>query len=332
MPAFFRILTAADVRRAVSMPEAIGLMRAAFAELSAGRATAPVRTALTLPAHEGRALFMPAYQPSTERLALKAVTIFPGNAARGLPLIHALVLLFDATDGRPLALLDGEALTALRTGAAAGLATDLLARPDADVAALFGAGVQARTQLEAVAAVRPLRRVYVFSRTRAAAETFATEMRARHDLDVRVADDPARLREAAVVCTATTSVRPVFAPEHLAPGTHINGIGSYRPDMAEVPAETVAAARVVVDQREACLAEAGDLIQPLRRGLISEDHLAAELGEVAAGLRPGRTTPTEITFFKSVGNAVQDAAVAAHAAAVATRDGFGTVVALGDAR
>lgn len=310
------------------MPTAIALMRPAFIDLSAGGAVAPVRTALPVPAHDARALFMPAYQPATERLALKAVTIFPKNLGRDLPLIHALVLLFDATDGRPLALLDGEYLTALRTGAASGLATDLLARPEADVAAVFGAGVQARTQLEAVAAVRPLRRIFVFSRTRTSAEAFVQEMHARLGLDLRVAERPEQLREAAIVCTATTSTTPVFSSKHLAPGTHINGVGAYRPDMAEVPPATVAAARVVVDQRAACLAEAGDLIQPLRQGLFSEEHLRAELGEVAAGIAPGRTSPDQLTFFKSVGNAVQDLAVATHAVAVAEQQGFGTVVPL----
>lgn len=319
-----RILSREDVRQALDMKQAIALMRPAFIALSGGRAVAPVRATLSIPQHEARALFMPVYLPDLAQIGLKVVTVHPHNAAQGLPFIHALVMVTDAATGRPLAVMDGEHLTALRTGAGAGLATDLLARPDAAVVALFGAGVQARTQLEAVCAVRPIRRAYVFNRSRDHADAFAREMSARLALDVQVADDPAVLQEADVVCTATTSLAPVFAHAHLKPGVHINGIGSYRPDMAEIPPETVLAATVVVDHRPACLAEAGDLLQPLARGLITEAHIHAELGEVAAGRKTGRTADDEITFFKSVGNAVQDLAVGSHVVAVAAARNLGT--------
>ncbi len=323
-----RILSREDVRQALDMKQAIALMREAFIALSEGRATVPVRVNMPVPEHQGRALFMPVYSPIYDQIGLKVATVHPNNAARGLPFIHALVMVIDAATGRPLAVMDGEYLTALRTGAASGLATDLLARPEAAVAVLFGAGVQARTQLEAVCTVRPIRRAYVFSRSRDHAEAFAQEMSARLNLDVQVADDPATLQEADVVCTATTSLDPVFAHADLKPGIHINGIGSYRPDMAEIPPETVLAAKVVVDHRPACLAEAGDLLQLLGQGLITEEHIHAELGEIAAGHLAGRTSDDEITFFKSVGNAVQDLAAASHVVAVAEARNLGIAVAL----
>ena len=310
------------------MKQAIALMRPAFIALSEGRAAAPVRMRMPAAEHEGWALFMPAYLPALAQLGLKVVTVNPNNTARGLPVIHAVVMVNDAATGQPLAVMDGEYLTALRTGAGAGLATDLLARPDAAVAALFGAGVQARTQLEAVCAVRPIRRAYVFNRSRENAETYAQAMSARLSLDVQVADDPAMLKEADVVCTATSSLDPVFAHADLKPGVHINGVGSYRPDMAEIPAETVIAAKVVVDHRPACLAEAGDLLKPLAQGLITEAHIHAELGQVAAGSKAGRTSDEEITFFKSVGNAVQDLAIASHVVAMAEAHNLGSEVEL----
>ena len=252
-----RVLSRADAQQALDMKSAIALMHDAFIALSEGRATVPVRVNIPVSEEGGRALFMPVYAPSYQQFGLKVVSIHPNNHALGLPAIHALVMVSDATTGRPLAVMDGEYITALRTGAGAGLATDLLARPDATVAALFGAGVQARTQLEAVCAVRPIRQAYVFNRTRAHADAFAQEMSLRLGIDVEVAEDPALLRRADVVCTATTALGPVFAHANLKPGVHINGIGSYRPDMAEIPPETVLAAKVVVDHRPACLAEAG---------------------------------------------------------------------------
>ncbi len=323
-----RFLSQNDVRQALDMKQAIVLMREAFVALSEGRSVTPVRVRMPMAEHEAWALFMPTYLPYLAQAGLKVVTVNPNNTARGLPFIHALVMVTDAATGRPLAVMDGEYLTALRTGAGSGLATDLLARPDAAVAAIFGAGVQARTQLEAVCAVRPIEKAFVFNRSRDNADAFAREMRTRLALDVQVADDPALLRQADVVCTATSSLDPVFDHAHLKPGVHINGIGSYRPDMTEIPPETVLAAKVVVDHRPACLAEAGDIITLLAQGRITEEHIHAELGEVAAGHKTGRTADDEITFFKSVGNAVQDLATASHLVAVAQARNLGTEVEL----
>jgi ornithine cyclodeaminase/alanine dehydrogenase-like protein (mu-crystallin family) len=242
------------------------------------------------------------------------VSVFPGNPARGLPLIHAVVIVVDAETGRPVALMDGTYLTALRTGAASGAATELLARPGTRVAAIFGAGAQARTQLEAICTVRPIEKVWVYDPVPEAARAYIEEMKGRGQpvpADVAVADSPAQaVGEADVICTATTSTAPVFDDADLKPGVHINGIGSYTPEMQEIPAQTVARARVVVDSRSASLAEAGDLIIPMTEGLISHASIHGEIGEVAAGVISGRRSDDEVTFFKSVGVAVQDVAVA----------------------
>ncbi len=326
-----RVLSGGDVRRAVTMAEAIALVRDAFAQLSTGRATVPLRTRLDVPEHEGVALFMPAYLADSGALAVKVVSVFPRNQAQGRPTIHALVTVVDSTTGQPLAVMDGEYLTALRTGAASGVATDLLARKEARVATIFGAGAQARTQLLAVCQVRHVERVWVVSRTAAHAQRFADEMRGQGRVppDVRVAPSAAEaVRQADVICTATTSATPVFCGADLRPGTHVNGVGSFTPQMQEVDATTVQRAKIVVDARSGALAEAGDLIVPLRQGLITADDVHAELGEIAAGLKPGRESDDEITFFKSVGNAVQDAAVAHRVLQVATERGLGTEVVL----
>ncbi len=322
------ILRATDVPRALPMAEAIEAVKRAYQALSGGQAEMPLRLSLPVKPHDGVSLFMPAYvyTPEEEALAVKVVSVFPRNVGRGLPLIHAAVLVLEANTGRPLALLEGGTLTAIRTGAASGAATDVLARPDSRVLAVFGAGAQGRTQIEAVCTVRPIERVWLFDLDRARAEALAAEVAGQGPVpqDVRVAASPREaVAEADVICTATTSRQPVFADEDLKPGVHINGIGAYTPEMAEVPPETVARALVVVDSRQAALAEAGDLIQPLKAGRITEAHIHAELGEILLGRKPGRTSPEQITFFKSVGVAVQDALAARAALRNALEEGLG---------
>jgi ornithine cyclodeaminase/alanine dehydrogenase-like protein (mu-crystallin family) len=322
-----------DLQRAVAMDQAMDAVATAFAQLSYGQAEVPLRLHVAVPAQEGLALVMPAYLAGSDALGVKALTLFPHNLARrGLPAIHAIVLLFDTADGRPLALLDGGYLTALRTGAAAGIATRIMARADAQVLALFGAGAQALPQAWAVCVARPIQRIWIVNRTRANAERLAAELRAFGPpipADVRVAPSAqTALAEADVVCCATASPSPLFADADVRPGTHINGIGSYRPTMREVPAATVARARVVVDERRAAWAEAGDLVMARDEGLIDESHVVAELGELVAGHIAGRTDDWQVTFFKSVGNAVQDIAVAQLAYTQAQKLALGTEVRL----
>lgn len=327
------ILTAEDLRRAVSMEQAMEAVASAFAQLADQQAEIPLRLRLAVPSQEGMALVMPAYLAESGALGLKLLTIFPHNQElHRLPVINALVLLLDTENGLPLALMDGGWLTALRTGAASGVATRFMARKDARVLALFGAGAQALPQVWAACAARHIERIWLVNRTVANAERLAANLRAEGPqlpTDVRVAPSTREaLSEADVICCATSSPAPLFDDADVRPGTHINGIGSYLPTMQEVPAATVARARVIVDERRAAWAEAGDLIMPRDQGLIDEGHIIGELGELVTGRVVGRTDPNQITFFKSVGLAVQDVATAQAAYQQARRLGIGTEVRL----
>jgi len=304
------------------MPAAIDAMRDAFSTLSAGDATVPVR--LGLETEYGVSLFMPAYMKPSGQAGAKVVSVNPGNADMDLPVIHAVVLVLDPVTGRALALMDGTWLTALRTGAIGGLAADLLAREDASVVALFGAGVQARTQLEAVRCVRDIREVRIVSPSGSSADQLASEL---EGVDARRVDDPNdAIAGADIVIGATSSSTPVFDGHRVEPGTHVTGVGSFTTEMREVDTELIMRARVVVDQRDAILEEAGDIVGPIRDGAVDESVMSAEIGEILLGQADGRRDADEITFFKSVGNAVQDLAVAARVLEVAERDGLGVVV------
>ncbi len=323
-----RFLSREDVRRALSMTEAIDLMHGAFVQLSQGKAVVPVRLNMEIPKESARLLLMPAYLSESRKISVKLVSIMDNNLAHGLPYIQALLFVLDGETGEPLAIMDGELLTAVRTGAASGLATRLLAREDAQVAAIVGAGVQGRFQLEAVCEVRPIERAIIFSRSPETAERLAAEMSRELSIQVHTGKRPEELAEADIICTATTATAPVFEHRHLGAGVHINAVGAYKDTMCEIPAETIAAAKVVVDHRASCLSEAGDLMQAISQGLIDGEHIHAELGEVAADEKPARESNTEITIFKSVGNAVQDLAAACRVLENAERIGLGTKVRL----
>jgi ornithine cyclodeaminase/alanine dehydrogenase-like protein (mu-crystallin family) len=309
------ILNADDVRKALPMNEAIEATKEAFASLSDGKAVVPLRTHLSIPNSDAVSLFMPAYVDSKDNqaLAIKAVSLFPDNPSRGLAFIQAAVLVFDPDTGQVLALLEGSTLTAIRTGAAGGAAIDLLARKDSQVVSIFGAGAQGRTQLEAACTARDIKTAFIFDPDQDKAISFANEMKGNGatTTDIRVA---ASAKEAVentdIICTATTSLKPIFDDADIKTGTHISAIGSYTPEMQEIPAETIRRAKVIVDSRSASMEEAGDLIQPISAGLFDESHIHAELGEIVLGQKFGRESDDEITFFKSVGIAVQDAMAA----------------------
>jgi ornithine cyclodeaminase len=312
------ILTADELRALVPMPDAIGAVREGFVALSAGRAVVPVRTAISVPGTDAVFLTMPG-AVSTDSLqgavlGAKLVSVFPANAAAGRPVVQAVVVLFDAGDGTPQALIEGTALTALRTGAASGVATDLLALPHAGIVALFGAGAQACTQLEAVCAVRPITQVRVVDRSPDRARAFVRWAQAQpwiKGASVLAATDPeTAVRGAEVVVTATTSTVPVFPGLAVDPGAHVNAIGAFQPQAREVDSDLVTRAAVFVDSRAAALEEAGDLLVPIAEGRLAADQIRGEIGEVAAG-QAGRRDSAEITLFKSVGTAVQDLMVAA---------------------
>ena len=324
------LLNAAEVRKALPMNEAIEAMKQAYASLSSGTAVVPLRTRLPIPESEALSLFMPAFVNSQDgnAMAVKVVSLFPSNPARGLAYIQAAVLVLDPETGRAIALLEGSSLTAIRTGAAGGAAIDLLARPESKVVAIFGAGAQGRTQLEAACTARKLETAFLVDPNPEKAQVFAREIQETGMLDdIRVLQSAREALETAdIICTATTSTKPVFADQDLKAGTHISAVGSYTPDMQEVPAETLQRAKLFVDSRSASLEEAGDLIQPIRAGLFDETHISGELGEVVLGKIAGRQSPDEITYFKSVGIAVQDAMAAQVALTNARRMNIGIEV------
>ena len=322
------ILNADDVHRALPMAVAIDAMKQAFAALTEGRARVPLRATLAVPPYDGTTLVMPAFvaDESGDALTVKVVSLFERNRDRDLPLIHAAVLVLEAHTGRARAVLEGSTLTAIRTGAASGAATDLLARPDSKTVAILGSGVQARTQLEAVCTVRSIDSVRVYDPILESAARFAAEVAGRGPIPASV-DDVADAREAVaeadIICTATTSSTPVFDDGDLKDGVHINAVGSFKPEVQEIPGGTVARALVVVDDREAALDETGDLIQPIEQGLFTRDHLHADLGEIVLQRASGRTSDEEVTLFKSVGIAVQDAMAARVVMREAERAGLG---------
>ena len=325
------ILTAENVRQALPMKQAIEAMKQAYASLSNGTAIVPLRTRLPIPGGDALSLFMPAFVNSEDgnALAIKVVSLFPTNPARGLAYIQAAVLVFDPETGQAIALLEGSSLTAIRTGAAGGAAVDLLSRADSQTVAVFGAGAQGRTQLEAACTARPISTVFIYDADVDKASAFAAEMKGKGTVpeDIRIASSPHEaVEQADIICTATTSLKPVFDDKSVKTGTHISAVGSYTPDMQEVPAETLQRARIFVDSRSASLEEAGDLIQPMRAGLFDESHICGELGEVVQGKIPGRQSNEDITYFKSVGIAVQDAMAAQIALTNARKMNLGTEV------
>jgi len=327
MTTSLRILSGRQIRQAITMVDIIDAMERAFIELSTGHPAMPIRSHITVPEPPGTALFMPSYMEFTRMIGVKTVTLFDHNRQNNIPFIQGMVCLFDGRNGTPKAVLDGTTITALRTGAASGLATRLLARNNSASCTIFGAGVQGRTQLEAVAAVRDIDEYCIYDANIVAARNFAEEMAEQMGITIRVAaSSQEAIAKADIVCCATISETPIFNNDDLAGGAHVNAVGSYKPHVQEVPAEMVLRSRLFVDHRESALEETGDLIIPIEQGVITKQHIVAEIGEVAAGIAPGRQTIDEITFFKSVGVAVQDLAAAAIILQKAEEHDIGTLV------
>jgi ornithine cyclodeaminase len=280
---------------------AIDALQAAFG--AEHRPEAPLRTHVETPG--GTLLLMPAH--GAPGVGVKLVTLSGANPDRGLPFIHAAYVLFDPETQAPLAVLDGGVLTAIRTAAVSGLATRFLARRDARRLVLYGAGVQARSHLDAMLAVRPIEEVVVVSRGRERAEELVSAAR---KLGVRArVGAPGAEREADVVCTCTTSPTPVVEGARLPEGVHVNAVGAYTASMRELDTEAVRRSRVAVEVREAAMAEAGDLVIAIREGAIGPDHVLADLSEVARGA-PVRSSERDVTLFKSVGVAFEDLVLA----------------------
>ena len=304
------VLSRSDLEPLLSPADVIRAVEGAFREHAAGRVQTLPRAILPM-ARDAVFLSMASAVPRRRALGTKLVTVVPQNRRRGLPTIHASYLLTDPTSGAPLCLMEAAFLTAIRTGATSALAARLLSRRDVSTVACFGAGVQAALQLRCLQVVRPFEHVLVVGRRPERARIFAERMRETLDLDVQVSwDRQAAVAGADLITCATTSTTPVFSGRDVRPGTHVDAVGAFRPTSREVDTTLVKRARIVVDTYEGAWEEAGDILIPLRARAISRRHIRAELAEVVSGRRRGRTSPEDITLFKSVGWAAEDATTA----------------------
>ena len=322
------VLTRQDVSSIIDMEEVIDTVRAAHADHAAGRANQPTRVTVPLPGTPSSILPMPAAVGPTGAAGLKLLSVFPDNPGKGLPLLSATILLVDPDSGRCDAVLEGGLLTAYRTAAASAVATGVLSRQESTTLGLVGAGIEARTHLRAMLATRPIDRVVVWSRNRATAERFASEMQ-DEPVQIDVVDTPeAATRTADILCTLTPSPTPIVHGEWFAPGLHVNAVGTHWIDKRELDTEAIVRSRVVVDSRDANELECGDLMIPVAEGAITTSHFDDELGELLNDEKPGRTGDTEITMYQSVGVAIQDVATARMLVSKARAAGVGSEVGL----
>jgi ornithine cyclodeaminase len=315
------------------MHECIEVMAEALKTLARGHAILPLRPILWLPEKVGALGMMPAYLGDIQAMGLKVVSVFPGNHGTEYDSHQGAVLLFETVHGRLLALIDASEITAIRTAATTAVATRLLARADAGDLALLGAGVQARTHLEAMLLIRPIRRARVWSRNPEHARQFAERASQKYKLAVEpMATAQAAVTGADIICTTTASATPVLLGEWLAPGAHVNAVGSSVAHTRELDTAAVVKSRLFVDRRESTINEAGDFLFPKKEGAIGDDHIQGEVGQVLLGEVPGRRSPDEITLFKSLGLAVEDLAAAHHIYQQALAKGLGTALEFGGSR
>ena len=320
-------LTEADVHVLLPMPDLIDSMQSALAAYSTGQVQQPLRTVLQVGA--GHAFFglMPAFIPQSGALGTKLVTVFGGNAALGLPTHLATIIMLDPQTGAVRAIMDGRYITEARTAAVSAVSVRLLAREDASTLAIIGSGVQAHSHLEAISLVRPLKEVRVWSPTLDRRQRFAADARGLVGATVTaVADARTAVADADLIVLATASREPVVRSEWVADGAHICAVGACRPDQREMTTDLVQRGRLFVDSRTGALAEAGDIVIPIKEGAFDDNHIAGELGELAAGRIGGRSKPSDVTIFKSLGMAVEDVAAAHQAFERAAERGLGRAV------
>ena len=321
------VLTGPDVEALLDLDALIDALAAAMADLSAGRASVPDRVAALVPGQQAFLAAMPGFVPSADVLMAKLVSLFPGNAGTALPTHQAVIAVFDPDTGAPAALLDGNAITAARTGACSALSARLLARDDADVLAILGTGVQARSHARAMCRVRPIRQIRIAGRNPAKAAALAAELSGTLPVTAETVHSYRdALDGAGIACAASHAGEPVIRLRWLTPGVHVTSVG-FNPDGREIDDATIAAALVCVESRQAALAPfpagSNDLLIPIQEGIITAGHIHAELGELVDGRKPGRSSREQITLYKSVGVAAQDAAAAALVIAAARERGAG---------
>jgi len=326
------VISQREVPSLLPMPECIDVMAETLKATSRGDTVLPLRSMMWLPDRRGLLGLMPASLGTPSVMGLKVVSVFPGNHGTEFDSHQGVVLLYEVEHGSLLAVIDATSITAIRTAAASGAATRLLAREDASDVAILGSGVQARTHLEAMRAVRPLRRIRVWSRNPRNAQAFAAR-ESRAGMDVEAMGTAREAVEGAdLICTTTASSQPVLEGAWIRPGAHINAAGACFPTARELDTQAMTRARLYVDRRESTLHEAGDFIIPKNEGAIGEDHIVGEVGEALLGLVPGRRSKEEITLFKSLGIAVEDLAAAHHIYQAALARGQGAAIELGGRR
>jgi ornithine cyclodeaminase len=323
-------LSAADVRALLPMRDCIDLMADALSALATGHATVPLRSLLWLPDRSGLLGMMPAHYAPANVMGIKVISVMPGNHGTSLDAHQGMVIIFEATHGQPLAMADASEITAIRTAAVSGAATRVLARDDAGDLAIFGSGTQARTHLEAMLVVRPIERVRIWSRQPDRAAAFAERESARHGITIESCSSAEiAVRDATIICTTTASREPILMGSWLTPGAHVNAVGSSVKTARELDGAAMSRARIFVDRRESVLNEAGDFLLARDEGAITNADIVAELGDVIAGLAPGRERADEITLFESLGLGVEDVAAAWFVYSRALEQGRGTSVPLG---
>jgi alanine dehydrogenase len=322
-----------QVSRLLPMESCMDAVAEALTSLARGDALMPLRTIVWLPDGSGGLAAMPSALPSADSLGIKVITVFPGNVGTELDSHQGAVLLFEGERGRLLAIIDATEITAIRTGAVSGVATRLLARPDTGDLAILGSGTQARSHLEAMLSVRPIGRVRVWSRTPQRSEAFGEQASARFGVRVEVVPTAREAVEGAdLICTTTSSPQPILLGEWLAPGAHVNAIGAVGPTNRELDTHAIARSRLYVDRLESASNEAGEFVQAQAEGAIGQDHIVGEIGEVLAGIVPGRQSSEEITVFRGVGLAIEDLAAARLIHRRAEQIGAGVRVELGGGR
>jgi alanine dehydrogenase len=304
------LLSEKQVQGLIDVDELIEALAQAHIQYSTGKAVMPVRLVVPLPQIDGRITSMPGYLNEDKALGMKVVTYFQSNPQQNLPAILATIMLFSAETGKMIAAMDGSYITAIRTACASAMATKVLANPQTPVLGILGAGVQARTHIQALTRVRKLEKIKLYSPSGTSAAAVKKEM-AQVPVTMEVAENPeAAVRDADLVVTVTTSREPILKADWLKPGVHINAVGSHSPDMREIDGATLARAKVVVDSREAIMAECGDILLAIKEGSVTKDNIHGEIGEVLAGTKAGREHTDEVTLYKSVGIAIQDVATA----------------------
>lgn len=321
-----RIINRQEVERLLPMAACIDVMADAMRAASGGAVAMPLRLFTPLADDSGSFGLMPGSTLDPPFFGAKVISLLPGNPAKGLPTVQGYVSLFDHDTGKPVALIDGASVTAIRTAAASGLATRELARQDACTHGLFGTGVQAVTHIDAAACARDIEEVVVWGRDAEKTRRFAKEQSRRAQADVRATDDPAEAAGCDVVSTVTAATEPVLKGEWLQPGCHVNLVGVHTPQAREADTAAIRRAKVYVDLMESAMNEAGDLLIPIGEGAVDERHILGEIGQLLAGAVPGRTDESDITLYKSLGIVAQDLFAAAHIHARAVAEGAGTEV------